>query len=98
MKKQFKLRLVKTSDATCYVEYSYHWFFPKWNKIEKWMDMLRTWGTVVSTYEEAKEFAKRFKSIEDVNAWKEEQEVAKVKYPAPNYDVPVIEYLDGGQQ
>lgn len=96
-KKKFLVRLLRTSDTTCYIEYSYHTIFPNWIKLQNWMSMMRSWGTVVLPYAEAKEFAQKFKTIEDVNKWNAEQEELKVKYPDPNYDKPVVEYVLGGE-
>jgi hypothetical protein len=50
---------------------------------------------VVLPYTEAKEFAKGFKTIEDVDSWNAEQETLKVKYPDPIYEKPIIEYVQG---
>jgi hypothetical protein len=93
--KKLFIRLIRTSDSTCYVEYSYHYLFPKWIRFTSWMYMLRSWGEVVLPYEQAKQFAQKFKTIQDIEKWNQEQQALKLKYPDPIYANPIIEYIEG---
>lgn len=64
-----------------YIEYAHYRIFPRWRYIYNWIAVGKgCWNPVMLSYVEAKKFAQRFKSVENVQVFHKEQEDQRVEY------------------
>jgi hypothetical protein len=70
-RKKFKVRVNYHSSDYYMVEYANYRFIPNWTRIERWYDRgflndLQGFTPILFKFDEAEEFAAKFKTIEDV--------------------------------
>ena len=75
MKRKFKMRVVHYAEHFYKIQYAHYWVIPIWHTLNQWSEfrhpnMILGWSTeLISGASAAEEYAKTFKSIEDIRAF-----------------------------
>jgi hypothetical protein len=83
MEKKFNVRVAHHISGNYRIEFTYHYIFKSWNTLHQYLNMggdtsLSCYNPVLLSYDRAVEFAKEFKTIDDVIKFQKEEADKKI--------------------